>query len=268
MDRSASRRSPSDFAAHLYAIPRRHEEGRAQGRHRSPSSTRTPTTAPRSATPSSSEAKKAQLDGGDRSIPYNAKLDRRLRAGACSSRKSSRTVVIFISYTADAILYMKTMKNLDYLPPMIIGDDAGFSDPSFIPAVGDIAQGVMNRSAWDDRQARQLDDLQDQRPLQGQDRPRSGRHQRRATCRRFFVLADAINRAGSTDPDKIQEALRRDRSQAQSAHDGLSRRQVRRDRPERPGRDVSDPAQGQGLRLGLARQIRHRARVWPMKGWK
>ena len=58
-------------------------------------------------------------------------------------------VVIFISYTSDSILYMKTMRNVDYLPPMVLGDDSGFSDPSFIPAVADIAQGAMNRSAWD-----------------------------------------------------------------------------------------------------------------------
>ena len=44
---------------------------------------------------------------------------------------------------------MKILKALDYLPPIIIGDDAGFSDPSFIPAVGDVAQGVIDRSAWD-----------------------------------------------------------------------------------------------------------------------
>ena len=41
------------------------------------------------------------------------------------------------------------MKNLDYLPPIIIGDDAGFSDPTFIPNVGDLAQGAVNRSAFD-----------------------------------------------------------------------------------------------------------------------
>src|SRR5580658_349205 len=57
--------------------------------------------------------------------------------------------VIFVSYTSDIILYFKTMKNLDYLPPIIIGDDAGFSDPSFIPNVGDLAQGALDRSAFD-----------------------------------------------------------------------------------------------------------------------
>jgi len=115
-------------------------------------------------------------------------------------------VVIFISYTQDIILYFKTMKNLDYLPPMIIGDDAGFSDPSFIPNVGDLAQGAVNRSAFDvgkpgtnsyiinrmfkAKYGRDLDDTS-ARWMQG-----------------FFVLADAINRAGSTEPDKIQAALR------------------------------------------------------------
>ena len=37
---------------------------------------------------------------------------------------------------------MKSMKNLDYMPPMVIGDDTGFSDPSFIPAVADVAHNV------------------------------------------------------------------------------------------------------------------------------
>ena len=115
-------------------------------------------------------------------------------------------VVIFVSYSADTILYFKTMKNLDYLPPIIIGDDAGFSDPAFIPNVGDLAQGAINRSAFDigkpgsnsyivdqmfkAKYGRDLDDTS-ARWLQG-----------------FFVLADAINRAGSTAPDKIQAALK------------------------------------------------------------
>jgi branched-chain amino acid transport system substrate-binding protein len=97
------------------------------------------------------------------------------------------------------------MNNLDYLPPMVIGDDTGFSDPSFIPAVSDIAQGAMNRSAWDMGQppsttykinemykaktGRDLDDTSG-RNMQG-----------------FLTLAEAINRAGSTDPEKIRLAL-------------------------------------------------------------
>src|SRR5215510_10725090 len=81
-------------------------------------------------------------------IPYSANTTD-VQPQVLQLKEKNPDVVIFISYTSDAILYFKTMKNLDYLPPMVVGDDTGFSDPSFIPAVSDIAQGAMNRSAWD-----------------------------------------------------------------------------------------------------------------------
>ena len=138
-------------------------------------------------------------------IPYNANSSD-VSAQVLQLKEKNPDCVIFVSYTADAILYMKTMKNLNYQPPMIIGDDAGFADPAFIPAVGDIAQGVMNRSAWavgkpgsvtatindlfKAKTGRELDDTS-ARGLQA-----------------MLVLADAINRAGSTAPDKIMAALK------------------------------------------------------------
>src|SRR5437762_7413589 len=57
-------------------------------------------------------------------------------------------VVIMISYTSDAILYAKTMQALDYRPPMMIADNAGFSDPSLIKTVGKLVQGIFNRSSF------------------------------------------------------------------------------------------------------------------------
>src|SRR5437868_7685803 len=73
-------------------------------------------------------------------IPYSANSSD-VSGQVLQLKELKPDAVIFISYTSDTILYMKTLKNLDYLPPMIIGDDAGFSDPAFIPTVGDIAQG-------------------------------------------------------------------------------------------------------------------------------
>jgi branched-chain amino acid transport system substrate-binding protein len=114
--------------------------------------------------------------------------------------------VIFISYTADIILYFKTMKNLDYLPPIIIGDDAGFSDPAFIPNVGDLAQGAINRSAFDIGKPGSNSYIVDQmfKAKYGRDLDDTSARWMQG----FFVLADAINRAGSTEPEKIQAALR------------------------------------------------------------
>src|ERR1700710_1603938 len=115
-------------------------------------------------------------------------------------------VVIMISYTSDAILYVKTMQALDYKPPMMMADNAGFSDPSLIKTVGKSAQGVFNRSSFsigppgsptflinEIYKKKSGDDMDDTaaRQMQG-----------------FFVLADAIDRAGSTEPVKIQAALK------------------------------------------------------------
>jgi branched-chain amino acid transport system substrate-binding protein len=114
-------------------------------------------------------------------------------------------VIIFISYTSDSILYMKTMRNLDYLPPMVIGDDSGFSDPSFVPAVSDIAQGAMNRSSWDAGKPGsttfKINELY---------KAKTGRDLDDTSARNMqamLVLGEALNRAGSTDPEKIREAL-------------------------------------------------------------
>jgi branched-chain amino acid transport system substrate-binding protein len=111
-----------------------------------------------------------------------------------------------ISYTPDAILYQKTMQALDYKPPMLIADDSGYSDPSFIKAVGKISQGVFNRSSWSVGPAGSPTAL-----IAEMYKKKTGDDMDDTTGRAmqaFFVLCDAIDRAGSTDPAKIQAALR------------------------------------------------------------
>ena len=63
----------------------------------------------------------------------------------------------------------------------------------------------------------------------------------------FFALAEAINRAGSKDPEKIRDALSKTDLKPGAAHDGLSGRQIRRHRAERAGGDLSDPASRHAL---------------------
>jgi branched-chain amino acid transport system substrate-binding protein len=113
--------------------------------------------------------------------------------------------VIFISYTSDAILYVKTMKALDYLPPVMIADDAGFSDHSFIESSASLAQGLMNRSAWSVGKpgsvTYKINEMYKAKSGHDLDDP-SGR-----AMQGFLVLAEAINRAGSTKPDAIIKAL-------------------------------------------------------------
>jgi branched-chain amino acid transport system substrate-binding protein len=149
------------------------------------------------------EAKKANMPVAIR-IPYSASSTD-VSAQVLQLKDKQPDVVIFISYTADSILYVKTMKNLDYRPAMVLGDDSGFSDPSFIPAVSDIAQGAMNRSAWAVGKPGSTTDKINQMY-----KAKTGRDLDDTSARNmqgFFALADAINRAGSTDPVKIRAAL-------------------------------------------------------------
>jgi branched-chain amino acid transport system substrate-binding protein len=138
-------------------------------------------------------------------IPYNAN-GADVSAQVLQLKDAAPSVVIFISYASDAILFMRTMKSLDYLPPMILADDAGFNDLSFFPAVGPISQNLMSRSTWNlgapGSLSARINDVF--KAKVGRDMDDSSARDMEAT----FVLADALNRAGSTDPVKLQAALR------------------------------------------------------------
>jgi branched-chain amino acid transport system substrate-binding protein len=198
-------------------------------------------------------------------IPYNANSSD-VSAQVIQLKTLQPDAVIFVSYTADTILYFKTLKNLDYLPPIIIGDDAGFSDPTFIPNVGDLAQGAINRSAFDigkpggssyivnelfkAKYGRDLDDTS-ARWMQG-----------------FFVLADAINRAGSTEPDKIQAALRATDLTPDQLMIGY--RGVKFDETGQNTLSATYLIQLQGKQyVSVWPENRATAKLgWPMKGWR
>jgi branched-chain amino acid transport system substrate-binding protein len=107
-------------------------------------------------------------------------------------------VVIFVSYTSDAIL--------DFRPNILIGDDSGFSDAAFLKAVGPTVQGAINRSSWSVGKPGSVPYLVNEmyKAKRGADMDDTSAR----AMEGFFVLVDAINRAGSTDPAKIQAALK------------------------------------------------------------
>ena len=209
-------------------------------------------------------ARKANIPVAMR-IPYGAN-SADVSAQVLQLKERRPDVVIFISYTPDAILYIKTMKNLDYLPPMVIGDDTGFSDPSFITAIADIAQGAMNRSAWDVGKPGSTTDR-----INEMYKVKTGRDLDDTSARNmqsFLALAEAINRAGSTEPEKIRHALQDTDLKPEQLMMGY--------------RGVKFDATGQNV-LASTYLIQLKARAyqlvwpqavaaakleWPMQGWK
>jgi branched-chain amino acid transport system substrate-binding protein len=111
------------------------------------------------------------------------------------------------SYTTDGILLVKTMGELGYKPKNIMAQDAGFSEKALYDAVGDKIVGVISRGSFSL-------DLAAKRPMVGtindMYKAKSGKDFNDLTSRQFMgliVVADAINRAKSTDGEKIREAL-------------------------------------------------------------
>jgi branched-chain amino acid transport system substrate-binding protein len=129
-----------------------------------------------------------------------------VQAQVLQLKDKSPDCIIFVSYTSDAILYMKTMQALGYKPSILIGDDSGFSDAAFLKTVGAIAQGAINRSAFDIGKPGSVTYLVNEmfKKKTGNDLDdTAGRAMQGA-----LTLADAIDRAGSTEPAKIQAALK------------------------------------------------------------
>jgi branched-chain amino acid transport system substrate-binding protein len=117
-------------------------------------------------------------------------------------------VVMQSSYLGDAILSMKTYKDLGYAPAAILANDAGFNDSEFLKTLGKDGEYVLSREVW-------ALDLAGQKPLikkandMLQERHKvnfNGNSARAFTG--ILTLADAIDRAGSTKPEAIQKALR------------------------------------------------------------
>jgi len=124
-------------------------------------------------------------------------------------RAADADVVLPTSYTSDAILMMRTMHDVGYKPKAIMAQDAGFIDPAFLKAVGPLAEGLMTRSSFS------LDAMASRPAIPAVNallKPADdGKDLNDMTSRELTalqVLADALNRAKSTDNMKLREALR------------------------------------------------------------
>lgn len=122
-------------------------------------------------------------------------------------KEKNPDVAIFISYTSDAILYTKTMKELNWKPSILIADDAGFNDPKYVKEMGSQVEGLISRTSFATGKPGSVAAICDAlyRKKTGGDGLDDGSGR---GLQGFLVLADAINRAGSTDPAKIRDALK------------------------------------------------------------
>ena len=178
-------------------------------------------------------------------------------------------VIMMASYLPDALLFMRGFKDQGVQPKAILAQDAGFIDPGFIKTEGADAEGVYTREVFslDIKNRNHAVPLIDQlfrarfggKPLDGN------------TARDFMgvlVLADAIDRAGSTQPTAIRDAL--------------VKTNIPGDRTLMPWKNIQFDSTGQNIGgMGIIEQIQNgkyetvwpfdvavAKPIWPMPAWK
>jgi branched-chain amino acid transport system substrate-binding protein len=123
------------------------------------------------------------------------------------SLKASRAdVMLFASYTSDAILMIKTLKAQKAQPNILWGQDAGFEVPEFRATLGDSVLGILTRTVF-------LPQVVQVKEVAGQVnslyKARTGNDLTGASARSFTGLqawVHVLEKAGSTEPADIQKA--------------------------------------------------------------
>jgi len=184
-------------------------------------------------------------------------------------KSAAPDAIMIASYLPDALLFMRGFKDQGVTPQAILAQDSGFIDPGFVRALGPDAEGIFTRDVFSlDIKHRNhavplIDQLFRQRfggkPLDGN------------SARDFMgvlVLADAIDRAGSTAPEAIRSAL--------------AETNIPGDLTLMPWSSIKFDAQGQNVGgAGIIEQIQAgkyetvwpfdvavKPVIWPMPAWK
>ena len=133
-------------------------------------------------------------------IPYSANTTD-VSSQVLQLKQANPDVVLFVSYTSDAILYMKTMQRLGYRAAD--ADRRRFRASPIRPSsrASAISPRAQSTAAPGTPASRARPTYQHERDVQGEDRQRPRRHPARAHAG-LPGPGRAINRAGSTDPGR------------------------------------------------------------------
>lgn len=140
-----------------------------------------------------------------KSLLYTAKSPD-LSSEVRSLKAARADVMLFASYTSDAILLVKTLKAQKARPKVIWGQDAGFEKPEFRSTLGDNIVGILTRTVF-------LPKVVQIKKVAGQVnklyKQETGNDLGGASARAFTGLqtwVHVLEKAGSTEPADIQTA--------------------------------------------------------------
>lgn len=139
-------------------------------------------------------------------IPYDSK-DKSYEAELNNIKAALPGVILQSSYADDAVLLMKGYKEKQINPTAILAMNAGFISPSFLKNLGMDGEYVFSREVWalDIGRKKPLVETINNLFKERFDRNMNGNSARAFTG--LIVLADAINRSKTLEPESIRDAL-------------------------------------------------------------
>lgn len=128
--------------------------------------------------------------------------------------KAANPDVLFpTSYAADAILLTKTMKELNFNPAIVMAQNAGHTDSSFMEALGaGMVEGICSRAVYSDDLLEKIPALKKVNELYRVRTKEAGKERgfsdTAIRCfQGFLALAEALSRAKSLKPEDIRQAI-------------------------------------------------------------
>ena len=118
-------------------------------------------------------------------------------------KRANPDILVADNYISDCILLTKTMGEQNFRPGIVIGKATGFIDPTYIPNVGGLANGITTALEWAPDMINGAETNKAFRAVYGIDM--NGHSANAYTT--VWVLKTAIEQAGSTDRQKIRDAL-------------------------------------------------------------
>jgi branched-chain amino acid transport system substrate-binding protein len=113
--------------------------------------------------------------------------------------------IFYCSYISDAILLVKTIAEMEVNAKAVVGLSGGTADPNFIPGVGKNCLYTFDAVRWEPDILRP-----GVKELCEKFKKRAGVDLDTEVMKQYtymYVIAEAINKAASTDPKKIRDAL-------------------------------------------------------------
>jgi branched-chain amino acid transport system substrate-binding protein len=121
--------------------------------------------------------------------------------------KKPEVLFLMTSTGGDAVRVLKTMETMRYRPPQIFAFGDAFSEPQVLQAAGTAGEGLFYGTAWSreiagrNAIARPVMELYEERFNQPMNETAA------ESFTAVLVLAQAIDNAGSTDPQRVRAAL-------------------------------------------------------------